>query len=299
MIDCVGGRPDHVVVAVLANTGRRNMRRVFAGCRISVVAAGAVASDVRVVEVGGQPRGRRVAVVAVVAAADMACVFARGCDAVMAAAAGSNDLGVVNSERGNPSARAMAVLAKIRRLDVVGVLARRVESVVAAGTTTGNSCVVEYDGYPCRSRMAVVALLTRLRMPRRLAGGGNAVVAVAAAAFRRRVIHVGDRAPCRRGMAVRANIRGRDMIDGLCRSLHGAHRRVATDAGRIRSLESAAGVASLAGYIRVCSIEDKAGREMVERLLRARSRRDCCEHGHSREKKPGGARLVGTPHDRP
>ena len=164
----------------------------------------------------------------------------------------------------------MAVLAEIRCLDVLCVRARCVETVLAAGTTAGNSSVVEYDRYPRRSRVAVIALVARLRMPWRFAGGDDAVVAVAAAAFRGRMIQVGDRAPRRRGMTISANVRGRYMIDGFCGRLDGAHSGVTTDAGWIRSLERAAGVATLAGHVRVRPIEDKARREMVEWLLRAR-----------------------------
>ena len=167
------------------------------------------------IEIGRYPGDGRVAVVAVVAGADMRRVLAGCDDAVVAAAARADDLRVVDGERWYPARRAVAVLAKIRGLDVLGVLARRVEAVMAARTTGGDACMVEHDGYPCRSRVAVVALFAGLWMARRLAGGGDAVVAVAAAALGGRVIHVGDRAPCRRRMAVGANIRGRNVIDGF------------------------------------------------------------------------------------
>jgi len=163
----------------------------------------------------------------------------------------------------------VAVLAEIRCLDVLCVLARCVETVMAAGTTAGDARMVEYDRYPRRSRVAVIALVARLRMPWRFAGGDDAVVAVAAAAFGGGVIHVGDRAPGCRGVTVGAYVRCRDMVDRLGRRLDSADRGVTTDAGRIGSLEGPAGVAALAADIGVRPVEYETRCVVIERFLRA------------------------------
>ncbi len=107
----------------------------------------------------------------------------------------------------------MAVLTEVRRPDVIGMLARRIKAVVAARTAAGHPGMVENNGYPGSPCVAVVTLLARGRMSRRPAGGGYAVVAAAAAAHHGGVIHVGDRAPCRRGMAVGTDLGRRNVID--------------------------------------------------------------------------------------
>ena len=233
----------------------------------------AVGGDVCVVEIGRYPGDGRVAVVAVVASADMRRVLAGRHDAVVAAAARADDLRVVDGKCRYPAGRAVAVLAKIRRLDVFGVLARRIEAVVAAGTAAGNPGVVEYDRDPGRAGVAVVALFARLRMPRWLAGGDDTVVTGATAAFGRGVVHVGDRAPGCRRVAVGAYVRGGDVVHRFCRRLNGTDRRVAADAGRVRSLEGTAGMAALAGNVGVRPVEDESRREVVERFLGAGCRR--------------------------
>ena len=57
MIDGIGRGPHIGVVAVLANDGRLNMRRTLARCIDTVVAVGAVACDVGVIESGWNPAG--------------------------------------------------------------------------------------------------------------------------------------------------------------------------------------------------------------------------------------------------
>ena len=220
------------------------------------------------VEVGRHPCRGRVAVVAVVATGDVRRVFAGCGDAVVAAAARADDLRVIDGERRQPPGRGVAVFAEVRRLNVFRVLARCVETVVAARTATVDPSVVEHDGDPRRAGMAVIALFTRLRMAGRLAGGDDTVVTIATAAFCRGVIHVGDRAPCRRRVAVRAQVCGRYMVNGLRRCLDRANCRVAVHAGRVRTLEGTARVAAFAGHVGVSAVKRKPGAEMIEWFLR-------------------------------
>jgi len=142
------------------------------------------------------------AVVAVVTAGNVGRVLAGRRNAVVAAAARADDLRVVDRHCWQPSCRGVAILAEISRLYVVRVLARCIEAVVAAGTATRDAGVVEHDRDPGRAGVAVVTLFAGLRMPRWLAGCRNAVVAAAAATAYGRVIHVGNRAPRGRRMAV-------------------------------------------------------------------------------------------------
>jgi len=98
VIDHVGRHERHVVVAVLANIGGIDMRRVLARSLRPVVTADAVVGDVGVIKVGGDPCVGRMAVVAVVAAGNVGRGLAGGGVAVMAGEAGANDLCMVNDE---------------------------------------------------------------------------------------------------------------------------------------------------------------------------------------------------------
>ena len=98
VIDHVGRHKRHVVVAVLADIGGIDMRRVLARSLRPVVTADAVGGDVGVIKVGRDPRVGRVAVVAVVAARNMASILTQGNGSVVTAETGANDLCMVNDE---------------------------------------------------------------------------------------------------------------------------------------------------------------------------------------------------------
>lgn len=57
VIDSVCGRESSGVVAVFANNGGLDVRRVFTRCGCSVVAAHTVVENIRMIEVRGQPGG--------------------------------------------------------------------------------------------------------------------------------------------------------------------------------------------------------------------------------------------------
>lgn len=79
--------PEVGAVAVLADIGRLQMRRAFAGGVGAVMTAEAIVDDVHMVKIRGQPGDRRMTIVTVIAAGDMPGVFAGRSDAVMAGAA--------------------------------------------------------------------------------------------------------------------------------------------------------------------------------------------------------------------
>ena len=114
VIDHVGRHKRHVVVAVLADIGGIDMRRMLARRIGAVMAADAVGGDVGVIEVGRDPRVGRVAVVAVVAARNVGRVLARGGGAVMAGEAGANDLRVIDQVGRYKRHVVVAVLADYR-----------------------------------------------------------------------------------------------------------------------------------------------------------------------------------------
>ncbi len=58
MIYGVSGRPDVRRVAILTNIACLDVGRVFAGCVGAVVATGAIAGNVHVIEIRGQPANR-------------------------------------------------------------------------------------------------------------------------------------------------------------------------------------------------------------------------------------------------
>ena len=96
MIDQVRGSPEIDAVAVLANDRCLNMHRVLASRVDAVMAAGAIARDIDVIEVGGQPGHGRMTVVAIVATGEMVEVLTGCCDAVMTRSAAAKHLRVVN-----------------------------------------------------------------------------------------------------------------------------------------------------------------------------------------------------------
>lgn len=85
-------------MAVLADVGRRDMRRVFAGRVGAIVAANAIARDVGVIKICREPGDRCMAIVAVVAACDVCRVLARSCIAVVACIAAAKHLRVIDGE---------------------------------------------------------------------------------------------------------------------------------------------------------------------------------------------------------
>lgn len=96
MINDIGRRERYVVVTILTDVGRVDMRGVFACGIRAVVAADAIVRDVHVIEVRRNPCIGRVAVVAIVTARDMRRMLARCCGAVVTGRAGPDDVRVID-----------------------------------------------------------------------------------------------------------------------------------------------------------------------------------------------------------
>lgn len=146
MIDRIGRRERHHVVAVLANRGRIDVRSVLTDSLNSVVAAEAIGRDAGVIEVRRCPRGCRMAIVAIVTAGDMRRVFARCRGAVVAGRAGANDVCVIDGPDRLPGRGTMTVLADVRCVYVARVFSGNVYIVVATKAVPADVGVVE-DGW--------------------------------------------------------------------------------------------------------------------------------------------------------
>lgn len=83
MLNPVGRREDHVVVAVLANIGCPDMCRVLADGLCAVVAIKTIVHDRRVIEGCRDPADCGVAVVAIIAAVNVCRMLADGNPAVV------------------------------------------------------------------------------------------------------------------------------------------------------------------------------------------------------------------------
>lgn len=185
MIDRERWRPDIGVVAVFANRRRAYMRGRLARCIGTIMAAGAIAGDVHMVEIGRQPGDRRVTVVAVVAARNVRRVFAGCGNAIMTGPAGSEYLSVVNCESGFECRRTMAVLAYVARLYVRRALTDGTRTVVTADAVSDDARMVKNRRKPGRRAVTVVALIARRHVIRGFTGRLAAVMTANTAAGQR------------------------------------------------------------------------------------------------------------------
>ena len=87
MVDGVRRFPDRRAVAVLADIGRQNVGRAFAGRISAVLATEAIAGDIGMIEIGWRPGDGRMSVVTVVSARDMAGILPGRRHAIVAARA--------------------------------------------------------------------------------------------------------------------------------------------------------------------------------------------------------------------
>lgn len=152
-------RKDIGRVAVFADIGGLYMRHALADRLCAIVAAGAVAADIDVIEVRGQPCDGRVAVVAVASAGDVVCALAGCRDAVVAGAAGAENLRVIDCGYGHKCHGTVTVFANIACLYVRRALARRGCAVVTTHTVTDYTGMVEDGRQPGRHGVAVVTLV--------------------------------------------------------------------------------------------------------------------------------------------
>ena len=183
------------------------MRRVLAGGVGAVVATDAIARDVGVIEVGRNPRVGRVAVITVFATRYVRRVLAGCCVAIVAGAAGPEYLGVVDRVSRRKCYVVVTVLAYIARVDMRGVLSRCLHAIVTIDAVSGDVCVVEIGGRPCKRRVAVAAVVAARNVGRMFAGRRIAVVTAIAGSQNLRVIDSKYRRPGCAPVAILAGIR--------------------------------------------------------------------------------------------
>ena len=261
MIDDVDGNPLHIIVAVLAEIRRRQVRRVLACCGHTVVATRTWLHRIGMVEVRWYPARGRVAVVAVIAARDMLRMFAGRYRSVVAGAAGADYLGVVDRDDRRPDRVGVAILTDAGRVDVRRRLAGRRQAIVTARACVDDIRVIEIHRRPADRRVAVVAAIATLNVLRMLAGRDRAVVAGEADTDDLRMVDGHHRGPCGDGVAVLADVRRLDMIRVFA-------RRVET----VVTTVAVAGHADMVEYDRdpriggVAVITLLAGRRVARRL---------------------------------
>lgn len=207
MIDSRHRRPNCNAVTVFANVCRQYVLRVLAGGNRAVVAAHAIADDIRMIEIRRCPCDRGVAVVTVVATRDMCRMFAGSRDAVMTGRTTAEYLCVIYRYHGYPGCRAVAVLANIRRLNVRRSLAGCIGTIVASHAIVGNIDVVEIRGYPGDRGVAVIAVIATRNMHRVFAGRSDTVMTAAATTQHLGMIDDDCRYPDRWAVTVFANTR--------------------------------------------------------------------------------------------
>ena len=224
-------------MAVFTDIGCEYVALVFARRIYSVVTAGTVSDDIRVIEIRRSPCHGRVAVVAVVPTRDMGRMLADGNCPVMTRCTGADDLGVVDHHRRLEKRCAVAVFTDVAGQNVILVLAGCVSSVVTTNTISGNSRMIKRRGYPAVGRVTGIAIIPTRDMGRVLANSNRSVMTRCTGADYLCVVHqVGWRE--QDGIvAVLAKIAGQDMIDVL--------------ANRIRAVVTAEAITREIGMIEV------------------------------------------------
>lgn len=113
MVYDISGRPDDVVMTILADVSCLNMQRTLTLFVDTVVTIHAVAGNIDVIEVCGCPGKRRVAIIASGAACDVVCILAGRSGAVVASTTAAKNLCVIDLVSRVPYGGVMAVGAVI------------------------------------------------------------------------------------------------------------------------------------------------------------------------------------------
>ena len=164
-------------MAIFANIRRQDVLWVLAGGNRAVMAAYAVAHDIRMIEIRRRPCDSSVAVVTIVATRDMRWMFSGRADAVMTSRAIAEYLCVIDRYHGCPDRRTMAVLANIRGLNMHRPLTGHISTIVASHAVVRDIDMVEIGGHPGDRGVAVLAAIAARNVQCMFAGRGDAVMA--------------------------------------------------------------------------------------------------------------------------
>jgi len=171
-----------------------------------------------------------------------------------------------------PHAREVAVLTNIRGRDVGEIFSGRFRAIVATVAVADDIAVIEGRRKPRGRAVTRIALVAAERMIRRLSLALNVIVAGRATAEDGVVIHLRQRDPDSRAMAVLTGISTDHMIGGFGAGANTSRQGVAGFAIEWRTLEYAPHMAALAVHIEVRAIQSKSGGEVVEIRCKARLR---------------------------
>ncbi len=128
-------------MAILADTRRQYVRRVFTRRLHAVVAGDAIAGDIRVIENGRYPGAGVMAVVALFTRCDMGWRFTSGLHAVMAGTAIAGHRRVVHKCASVPCGSDVTIATLVGRHLVIGRLGRRAHDATGRMTArTGRLC---------------------------------------------------------------------------------------------------------------------------------------------------------------
>ena len=199
-------------MAVLTDISGKDMVRVLTYRLHTVMAADAVANDIHVIKVRGQPTIAGVAIVAGVATGNVAGILAGRRGAVLTAGTGAQDLEMIDAGDGAEGDRRVTVFADVGGGDMSEVFAGCLDTIVAAVAVARNAPVVETSRQPGHCGVAVIALITGARVGRGLALLVHIVMAGGAATEYRVMVHLGDRHPARRAMAILTEVCAEYMI---------------------------------------------------------------------------------------
>ncbi len=150
----------------------------------------------------GKPPGGRMAVIAIIAAGEVGRIFTSRYRAIVTGTAGTDDLGVIDEGSRLPQRSVVAVFANISGLDMRQALTGRFHAIVTASATAGDARMVKNGGSPGRGLMAVITLLAAGEMGGIFSRCNNTVVAGPTTSSDCSMVHIADRAPGRRGVAV-------------------------------------------------------------------------------------------------
>ncbi len=176
-------------MAIFTDVGRQNVILIFAGRVCTVVAANAIAGDIRMIKIRRQPRHGRVAIIAVVAAGNMRWMLACRDGAVMTGCASTDDLRVIDYHNRLKERCTVAIFTDVAGQYVILILPNRVRTIVTTNTIARVIRMIEGCWYPGVGRMAGIAVVAARDMSRVFANRDRIIVTGRAGTDHLCVIH--------------------------------------------------------------------------------------------------------------
>lgn len=174
----IGRHPGHRAVAVITIVAAHNVRRMLARRDNAIVAGGAAAQNLGVVDCDRRrPHVSRMTIFANGSGQDMCLTFSARIGPVVTGTATANDLRMIDRNRRCPGIARMTIFANHRCLYMRSILACCIRAVVAATAVVDNVGVIKQCGCPRNCAMAIVAGIRACDVGRMFTDCGDAVVA--------------------------------------------------------------------------------------------------------------------------